>query len=247
MRPTLGFCLERRREARQTVESGVRRPWPTHRSRRRSRRFTSTPTAPLMVVDVDEVLAMFMRGFERLRRRPRAGDAHRSLRPVPEPLPPGRGHPSGRRRRAAALRRLFRERSPMRSTPRRAPPRLWRPWPTAPAIVILTNAPGGSRATAGAVAGRERLSLSIRRQRRPEGPGRSGPRGAHPRPDAFVDDLLPNLDSVEAEAPQRAPVPDGRRRAAAAVRPSAPDRHPRIDTWPDLAPAIAAALKLSSR
>ena len=67
-----------------------------------------------------------------------------------------------------------------------------------------------------------------------------------PHATAFVDDLLPNLDSVEAEAPgvhRFQSVADERLRPFA---PSAPDRHPRFDSWTELAPAIARVLKLPS-
>jgi hypothetical protein len=59
---------------------------------------------------------------------------------------------------------------------------------------------------------------------------------------AFVDDLLPNLDSVAAEAPHVArfqTVADARLRPFAFC---APDRHPRIDDWDELGKAIAAAI-----
>lgn len=59
---------------------------------------------------------------------------------------------------------------------------------------------------------------------------------------AFVDDLLPNLDSVAEHAPATATfqhVADERLRPLA---PSAPERHPRIDDWAELAAAIEAAV-----
>jgi hypothetical protein len=172
------------------------------------------PDRPLIVVDVDEVLGLFMRGFEvfvgghglemRIDRfalfqnlyRPgeathvdvshgrRLFDAFFACDPHRMDVAPGA---------ASALAGLA-----DRAT-----------------IVILSNAPEVCRATRA--------------------------------PTAFVDDLLPNLDSVEAEAPhvhRFQSVADERLRPFA---PSAPDRHPRFDTWVDLAPAIARALKLSSR
>ncbi|MGH6972694.1 MAG: hypothetical protein ACREEQ_13890, partial [Caulobacteraceae bacterium] len=59
---------------------------------------------------------------------------------------------------------------------------------------------------------------------------------------AFVDDLLPNLDSVAEAAPAVArfqTVADARLRPLAF---SAPERHRRIDDWADLGPAIAEAI-----
>lgn len=62
-------------------------------------------------------------------------------------------------------------------------------------------------------------------------------------PAAFIDDLIPNLDSVAEAAPHVSRfqmVADERLRPLA---PSAPDRHPRIDEWPQLAEAVAEALE----
>ena len=59
---------------------------------------------------------------------------------------------------------------------------------------------------------------------------------------AFVDDLLPNLDSVATCAPAVARfqmVADERLRPLAY---STPDKHPRIDDWAELGKAIAAAI-----
>ena len=61
-------------------------------------------------------------------------------------------------------------------------------------------------------------------------------------PSAFVDDLIPNLDSAAEAAPavhRFQLVADPR---LAAVAPSAPDRHLRIDDWPRLRLAIARVL-----
>jgi hypothetical protein len=82
----------------------------------------------------------------------------------------------------------------------------------------------------------------------------SGPKGAAvaalaartERPVAFVDDLLGNLDSVAAAAPgvhRFQMVADPRLRAMA---PTAPDRHPRVDDWPALRVEIALVLGLTT-
>ncbi len=58
----------------------------------------------------------------------------------------------------------------------------------------------------------------------------------------FIDDLLPQLESVAASAPgvgRFQMVADERLRPLA---PSAPDRHIRIDHWPTLKTAIEARL-----
>lgn len=61
-------------------------------------------------------------------------------------------------------------------------------------------------------------------------------------PAAFVDDLMVNLDSVEQAAPQVRRYQLVADPALRPLAPSAPDRHTRIDTWPELARAIEAEL-----
>lgn len=66
-------------------------------------------------------------------------------------------------------------------------------------------------------------------------------------PVVFVDDMIPNLDSVAEHAPEIArfqTVADTRLRPMA---PSRPDLHPRIDGWTDLEAAIAAVLDAADR
>jgi len=111
-------------------------------------------------------------------------------------------------------------------------------------IVILTNAPEASRM------GRMRwLSENGFPYEMLIG---SGPKGALVAamadltrgPTAFIDDLLPNLDSVAAEAPRVhrfQMVADERLRPMA---PTAPERHSRIDDWHELSAAITARLGL---
>jgi len=65
------------------------------------------------------------------------------------------------------------------------------------------------------------------------------------KPVAFVDDLIGNLDSSAQAAPQVRRfqlVADPRLRELA---PTAPDRHRRIDHWPQLYDALAEALDVS--
>ena len=61
-------------------------------------------------------------------------------------------------------------------------------------------------------------------------------------PAAFVDDLLPNLDSVAEAAPQVKRYQLVADPALRSLAPAAPDRHRRIDSWPELAQAIEADL-----
>ncbi len=56
-------------------------------------------------------------------------------------------------------------------------------------------------------------------------------------PSVFIDDPLPQLDSVAEERAVGEPLPDGGRRAPASLAPAV-ERHARIDLWPDLKRAI---------
>ena len=78
----------------------------------------------------------------------------------------------------------------------------------------------------------------------------SGPKGAvvaalaarTRAPSAFVDDLIVNLDSAAEAAPAVHRFQLVADRRLAALAPSNPDRHPRIDDWPSLRRAIARVL-----
>jgi hypothetical protein len=196
-----------------------------------------------VVVDVDEVLGMFMRGFEvfvgghglemRIDRfalfqnlyRPgetthvdvghgrRLFDAFFECDPHPMDVAPGA---------AAGLASLADEAT----------------------IVILTNAPAACRTARARWLAENGLPYPLVIGAGPKGPTVAALAGRTSQRTAFVDDLLPNLDSVEAEAPQVyrfQSVADERLRPFA---PSAPERHPRFDSWTELAPAIARVLKL---
>jgi hypothetical protein len=66
-------------------------------------------------------------------------------------------------------------------------------------------------------------------------------------PAVFIDDMIPNLDSVAEHAPEVArfqTVADHRLRSMA---PSRPDLHPRIDGWDGLEAAITGVLDAAVR
>lgn len=76
----------------------------------------------------------------------------------------------------------------------------------------------------------------------PKGPIAQGLVAQTPHRTAFVDDLLSNLDSVADHAPGTATF---QHVADLRLRPFAPrsDRHPRIDDWAELGEAIEAAIR----
>ena len=109
-------------------------------------------------------------------------------------------------------------------------------------ILILSNAPPQAEQHRGQWLRRHGLAHPLILSTGPKGPITAGLVAQTPQRTAFIDDLLPNLDSVAEHAPATATfqhVADERLRPLA---PSAPERHPRIDDWADLAAAIEAAI-----
>lgn len=114
-------------------------------------------------------------------------------------------------------------------------------------ILILSNAPPQAEQLRGAWLKKHGLPHPLVLSSGPKGPITAGLVAQTPQRTAFVDDLLPNLDSVAEHAPATATfqhVADERLRPLA---PSAPERHPRIDDWAELAAAIEHSLFRWSR
>ncbi len=111
-------------------------------------------------------------------------------------------------------------------------------------VIILTNAPAGSRAARSRWLAENGLPYEMVLGTGPKGIPVAALAARTAGPTAFVDDLLTNLDSVAQEAPavrRFQTVADERLRPLA---PTAPERHPRIDDWTELGAAIAASLNL---
>lgn len=109
-------------------------------------------------------------------------------------------------------------------------------------IVILTNAPPQSRLPRARWLVKHGFDYPFVINTGPKGHAVAAISAMTSGKSAFVDDLLPNLDSVAQEAPAVATfqmVADHRLRPLAYA---APDRHPRIDDWDELGKAIAAAI-----
>lgn len=202
---------------------------------------TIDPTAPLVIVDVDEVLAQFMRGFGAFIGRHgfelrvdrfalfqniyRPGeDQHLDLiagkvlfddffRDGADDLAPAEGA-------ADALATLS----------------------TRAGVVILTNAPEHGRLARARWLKTHGFDYPLIINSGPKGPPAAELSGRTTGPSVFIDDLLPQLESVATSAPgvgRFQMVTDERLRPLA---PSAPDRHARIDHWPTLKTAIEARL-----
>jgi hypothetical protein len=102
-------------------------------------------------------------------------------------------------------------------------------------VVILTNAPEPARALRGDWLKRHNMDYPMILSEGPKGPPVAAMAARVRGPVMFVDDLLSNLDSVAEHAPrvrrfQMVADPDLRRLA-----PTAPDRHALVCRWEDLA------------
>jgi hypothetical protein len=199
------------------------------------------PARPLVIVDVDEVLGHFMEGFGaflatrglefRVERFALFQNIYRPGEEVHLEIEEGRRHyddffryGSGEMRvaegAAEALSRLAEQAG----------------------VVILTNAPGQGRLARARWLGRNGLDYPLLLNTGPKGPLAAALAEQVKGPAAFIDDLLPNLDSVAESAPKVARfqhVADERLRPLA---PAAPDRHTRIDEWDALRIAIADSI-----
>lgn len=196
---------------------------------------------PLLLVDVDEVLGLFMQGFGRFLegrglefRVDRFALFQNIYRPGEAehlPIDEGRSHfddffrlgcgdmepaPGG----VEALRALSRRAN----------------------IVILTNAPGPARMARARWLARHGMDYPLVLNTGPKGPLAAGMAAQVQGRAAFIDDLIPNLDSVAEQAPvinRFQMVADPRLRPLA---PAAPERHRRIDDWRELREAIEAVV-----
>ncbi len=195
---------------------------------------------PLVIVDVDEVLGLFMQGFGAFLatkgfdfRVDRFALFQNIYRPgAAEHLPVGEGK--------ALFDEFFRTGcGEIEPTPGAvdALNRLG----LGAEIVILSNAPADAERLRADWLRRHGLPHPLILNTGPKGPITAALVRQTPQPAAFVDDLLSNLDSVAEHAPQVATfqhVADER------LRPLAPrsDKHLRIDDWAELADAIERAI-----
>ncbi len=196
---------------------------------------------PLVIVDVDEVLGLFIEGFERfvtaqgfefrLDRFALFQNIYRPGEAQHLPIEDGR--------------RLFDDffgAACGEMTPADGGAEALRALSARAQVVIFTNAPAQARLARSQWLVRHGLDYPLLLGRGPKGPMTAELARRADAPAAFIDDLLPNLDSVAQNAPQVATfqhVADPRLRPLA---PSAPDRHPRIDDWAELAAAVEKAI-----
>jgi hypothetical protein len=109
-------------------------------------------------------------------------------------------------------------------------------------ILILSNAPADAERLRTQWLRQHGLEHPLILNSGPKGPIAAGLVAQTPHPTAFVDDLLPNLDSVAEHSPATATF---QHVADLRLREFAPrsDRHPRIDDWAELGEAIEKAIR----
>jgi hypothetical protein len=195
---------------------------------------------PLVIIDVDEVLGMFMAGFGEFV----AGHGYEMrverFALFQNIFPPGSAEhidlAEGRRLFDAYFREKCHEMTPAPG----AVEALKRLAPRA-GLLILSNAPPEAERLRGQWLRRHGLPEALILSTGPKGPITAALVAQTAQPTAFIDDLLPNLDSVAEHSPATATfqhVADER------LRPFAPrsERHPRIDDWTELGEAIQRAI-----
>ena len=199
------------------------------------------PARPLLIVDVDEVLALFMHGFGRFlagRGYEFRVDKFALFQNIYEPgalahldIEIGRGLFDDFFRFAAedidpapgaadSLAELAREAN----------------------IVVLTNAPDYAREARARWLVQHGMDYPMIINAGLKGEAVAALAARTPHQTAFIDDLIHNLNSVEASAPavhRFQMVADPRLRLLA---PAAPERHRRFDDWPDLQVAVSHVL-----
>ncbi len=196
---------------------------------------------PLLLVDVDEVIGQFMAGFERFLL-PKGFEMRITKFALFESVFPLGSRQSITTEQGIALHETY----------FRSDAEFMDPVPDAAAvlaglagrcnIVILTNAPGFGRDGRQRWLARQGFPYPMVVNSGPKGPAAAALAARTRKCVAFIDDLLPHLDSVAAAVPQVRcfqHVADERLRPFAY---SAPDRHPRIDDWSRLGPALEKAL-----
>lgn len=109
-------------------------------------------------------------------------------------------------------------------------------------ILILSNAPADAERLRTQWLHKHGMPHPLILNSGPKGPIARALVAQTPQRTAFVDDLLPNLDSVADHSP---PTATFQHVADLRLRPLAPrsERHPRIDDWTELGEAIEAAIR----
>lgn len=199
------------------------------------------PEAPLVIVDVDEVLGLFMRGFEAFivgRGYEMRIERFALFQSIYEPG--SDQHLDIARGRVLFDEYFAGEVEHMELTPGAAA--ALGAFAQVAGVIILTNAPPQGRDPRTRWLIRNGLDFPLVINSGPKGACVAAIAAKTSGPVAFIDDLMPNLDSVADAAPHVSRfqlVADERLRPHAH---SAPERHPRYDDWADLQAAVLEAI-----
>jgi len=202
---------------------------------------TVRPDTPLVIVDVDEVLARFMHGFGTFIARhgfELRFDRYALFQNI---YRPGETEHLDLIAGRALFDDFFRD-GAGDLLPAIGAADALADLSTRADVVILTNAPEHGRQSRGKWLKAHGFDYPLVINSGPKGPSAAHLSAQTTAPSVFIDDLLPQLDSVAASAPsinRFQMVADERLRPLA---PSDPERHTRIDLWPDLKTAIERKL-----
>jgi hypothetical protein len=202
---------------------------------------TIDPAAPLVIVDVDEVLAQFMLGFGAFIERHGFELRVDRFALFQNIYRPGETDHLDLIAGKALFDDFFRDGADDLMPAEGAADAL-ADLSTRAGVVILTNAPEHGRLARAQWLKTHGFDYPLVINSGPKGPPAAALARRTTGPSVFIDDLLPQLESVAASAPEVSRfqmVSDTRLRPLA---PSAPDRHIRIDHWPDLKTAIEGRL-----
>ena len=199
------------------------------------------PERPLLIVDVDEVLAFFMAGFDRYLNargyelRITKFALFQNLYPIggDEPAPFADGK---------ALFDSFFATATHELDPVPGAPEALRRLSQIAQVVVLTNAPTSAREGRARWLAQHDMAYPLIINEGLKGPECARLSARTRRASVFVDDLLPNLLSVAGDAPAVTlfqSVADPRLRPLAPTDPAICARH---DDWAELEPALARAL-----
>jgi len=109
-------------------------------------------------------------------------------------------------------------------------------------VVVFSNAPPAARLARARWLGRHDLDYPLVLGSGPKGPLAAAMAAVTTGRSAFVDDLIPNLDSMAEADPAVIRFQHVADQRLQPLAPAAPDRHQRIDNWAELAEAASEAL-----
>jgi hypothetical protein len=202
---------------------------------------TIRPDAPLLIVDVDEVLAHFMAGFERYIGRQGFEMRIDRFALFQNLYRPGAAEHLDIETGKALFDGFFRDGADDLDPVEGAADALASLSARA-GVVILTNAPALALESRTGWLSKHGFDYPMLLHSGLKGPTIAAMAARSRRSAAFIDDLLPNLESSAESAPAVARfqiIADDRLRPLA---PTAPDRHDFHHSWTTLGPALAAVV-----